>query len=73
MIELTEQQVQAVQNGQAIRVLDSQIGGTIVLLREEVYRRLQDFLEEAEDRKEQAAFLRASHASAVAAMKENPY
>jgi hypothetical protein len=73
MIELTEEQRRAVRSGEAIRVLDADLGGTIVLLREESYCRLQDALEEAEDRKEQAAFLRASHTAAVAAMKENPY
>ena len=73
MIELTEDQRQAVKNGEVIRVSDADLGGIIVVLREESYRRLQDVLEEAEDRKEQAAFLRASHTSAIAAMKENPY
>jgi hypothetical protein len=44
-----------------------------VLLREEQYQRLQALLEAEEDRKLQEAFLQASHRSAVAWMKENPY
>jgi hypothetical protein len=73
MIELTEQQRQAVLNGEAIRVSDPEMGEPLVVLREELYQRLKDLLEEEEDRKVQEAFLKASHQSAVEWMKENPY
>jgi hypothetical protein len=73
MIELSAEQRKAVQNGKAVHVTDPDIGETVVVLREEDYQRLQDLLEEIEDCKEQAAFLRASHASAVEFMKDNPY
>jgi hypothetical protein len=47
------------------------LGGMIVLLRYEEFRRLQESLEEMEDRKVQEVFMRASRASAVAIMKED--
>jgi hypothetical protein len=72
-IELTEQQQQAVQRGEAVRLDVPEIGGAVVVLREEEYQRLQALRDEKEDRKSQEAFLKASHNSAVAWMKENPY
>jgi hypothetical protein len=73
MIELTEEQRQAVQKGEAVSLLLPEIGGAVVVLREEQYRRLLTLLEEEEDRKLQEAFLKASHKAAVEWMKENPY
>ena len=72
-IELTEQQQQAVLRGEAIRLDAPEVGGPIVILREEEYQRLQALREEEEDRKLQEAFLKASHNSTVAWMKDNPY
>ena len=69
-IELTEEQRRALQNGETVRISDPRIGMPMVLLRED---RLKALLEDEEDRKLQAAFLNASHQSAVAWMKENPY
>jgi allantoicase len=73
MIELTEQQREAIQHGEAVRVQATDLGGTVVVLSDEAFRHLQQLLEDIEDRREQDAFLRASHRSAVAFMKENPY
>jgi hypothetical protein len=72
-IDLTEQQRQAVLNGEAVRLQAPELGTTVVLLREEQFQRLQALLEEEQDRKAQEAFLKASQQSAVAWMKENPY
>ena len=72
-IELTEEQRQAVSNGEAVHLPVPEIGGTVVVLRAEQYERLRELLEEEEDRKMQEAWLKASHESAVSWMKENPY
>jgi hypothetical protein len=72
-IELTEQQRQALLNGEAVRLQPPEIGAAVVLLREEEYQRLQALREEEEDKKTREAFLKASHQSAVAWMEENPY
>lgn len=73
MIELNEEQRLAVLSGKPVRIVLPEIGKTVVLLSEQQYQRLCDLLEEEEDRKTQEAFLKASHQSAVAWMKENPY
>jgi hypothetical protein len=72
-IELSEEQRQAIQNGEPVRVAAPEFGHAVVVLREDQYEALRQALEEVEDRKEPEAFLKASHAAAVAWMKENPY
>ena len=57
MIELTEQQRQAVKNGEAIRVAAPEIGEDVVLLRATQYESLRELLE---DQREQQAILRYS-------------
>lgn len=71
MIELTEQQRRAILDGKAVRVADPEWGETVVVVREDLYQRLQALLEDEEDRKVQEAVLKASHQSAVVWMKEN--
>jgi hypothetical protein len=72
-IDLTDEQREAVRNGEAVHVPAPEVGGTVVLLRAEQYERLRELLEEEEDRKLREAWLKASHESAVSWMKENPY
>jgi hypothetical protein len=54
MIELTEQQRQAVRNGEAIRLAAPEIGEGVILLSAEQYESLGESLE---DQREQAAVL----------------
>jgi hypothetical protein len=70
MIELTEQQRQAVKNGEAIRVAVPEIGEDVVLLSAAQYQILQESLE---DRREQEAVLRYAKKQAAKIAKENPY
>ncbi len=70
MIELTEQQRQAVKSGQAIRVSAPEIGEDVVLLSATQYQQIQESLE---DRREQEAVLRYSMKQAAKVAKENPY
>lgn len=70
MIELTEQQRQAVRSGQAIRVPAPEIGEDVVLLSATQYQQIQESLE---DRREQEAVLRYSMKQAAKVAKENPY
>ena len=70
MIELTEQQRQAVKSGQAIRVSAPEIGEDVVLLSATQYENMQESLE---DRREQDAVLRYSMKQAAKVAKENPY
>ena len=73
-IDLTDEQQQAVKNGEAVHFSAPEIGGTIVLLHAEQYERLRELLEEEEeDRKTREAWLRSSHEATVSWMKENPY
>jgi hypothetical protein len=70
MIELTEEQRQAVRNGQAIRLPAPEIGEDVVLMRAAQYESLREL---AEDEREQQAVLRYSMKQAAKAAKENPY
>ena len=70
MIELTEQQQQAVKNGEAIRIASPEIGEDVVLLRATQYESMRELLE---DRREQEAVLRYSMKQAATAARENPY
>jgi len=70
MIDLTEQQWQAVRNGQAIRVAAPEIGEEVVLLSATQYQNLRESLE---DQREQEAVLRYSMKQARKVAKENPY
>lgn len=70
MIDLTEQQRQAVKNGEAIRVAAPEIGEDVVLLRATQYETMRELLE---DQREQQAVLRYSMKQAAKVAKQNPY
>jgi hypothetical protein len=70
MIELTEQQRQAVKNGEAVRVAVPEIGEDVVLLRATDYDSIRDLIE---DQREQRAVLRYSMKQAAKTARENPY
>ena len=70
MIELTEQQRQAVRNGEAVQVLAPEIGEDVVLLTAKLY---ETMLESLEDQHEQKAILRYSMKQAKKVAQENPY
>jgi hypothetical protein len=60
MIELTEQQRQELKgSGVHVRVLDPATGTEYVLVRADVYARLQQLLEQVADETEQAAWANA--------------
>jgi len=70
MIELTEEQRQAVRNGEAIRLAAPEIGEDVILLSVTQYENLRELLE---DQREQEAVLRYSMKQAAKVAKENPY
>jgi hypothetical protein len=70
MIELTEQQWQAVKNGEVVRVAAADIGGDVVLLRADQYENIREILE---DRREQQAVQRYAMKQAAKVAQENPY
>jgi NADH/NAD ratio-sensing transcriptional regulator Rex len=70
MIQLTEQQRQAIKNGEAIRLPSSEIGEDVVLLRATQFDSMQEAIE---DNREQAAVLRYSMKQAAKVASENPY
>ena len=70
MIELTEQQRQAVKNGEAIRVSAPEIGEDVVLLTALKYDTIREMLE---GQSEQRAILRYSMKQAAKVAQENPY
>ena len=73
MIELTGDQRQELRQVEPT-LIDPETSETYVLVRKDLYNRMKALLEEDEnDRKTQQAFLNASHQSAVAWMKDNPY
>jgi hypothetical protein len=69
MIELTEQQRQAVRNGEAIRLAAPEIGEDVILLSAAHYECLRELLE---DQREQRAILRYSMKQAAQVTNENP-
>ena len=70
MIELTEQQREAVKNGEAIRVSAPEIGQDVVLLSAILYESMRESLE---DQREQRAVLNYSMKQASAVARESPY
>jgi PHD/YefM family antitoxin component YafN of YafNO toxin-antitoxin module len=69
-IELTDEQRQAVRNGEPVRLAAPELGGDIVLLSAKQFERLQELLE---DERQQRAFRQAGLRSAVRWLKDNPY
>ena len=70
MIELTEQQRQAVKNGEAIHIAAPEIGEDVVLLTAKLYEIMR---ESVEDQRRQKAILRYSMKQAKTIAQENPY
>ena len=70
MIELTEQQRQALKNGEMVHVLAPEIGEDVVLLPAKLYEAMRESLE---DQREQKAILRYSMKQAKKVAQENPY
>ena len=68
MIELTDQQRQAVRDGEAIRVAEPEIGEDVVVLRATQYESMRGLLE---DEREQRAVLRYSMKLATKSAKEH--
>lgn len=69
-IELTEQQRESVQKGEAVRLPAPEIGQDVVLLRADTYAALRELQEEE---REQKAFRKAGLRCATKWMKDNPY
>jgi hypothetical protein len=69
MIELTEQQRQAVINGEAVRVAAPDIGQAVVLLSAAQFESIRELLE---DQREQQVVLRYAMRQAAQIAKENP-
>lgn len=72
MIELTEQQCQAVKKGQAIRVLAPEIGSDVVLLSAQLYHEICARLEEKEDQQLQEGWQKLALQGVALAMEEEP-
>lgn len=70
MIELTEQQRQAVKSGEAVRVTAPEIGEDVVLLSAALYENIRELLE---DQREQQGVLRYAMKQAAKVARENPY
>ena len=70
MIDLTEQQREAVRNGEAVRLTAPEIGEDVVLLRATQYETMRESLE---DRRKQQAILRYSMKQAAKVARENPF
>jgi hypothetical protein len=70
MIELTEEQRQAILKGEPVRLSAPELGGDVVLLRGEQYESIRELLE---DERQQQAFRQAGLRSALRWLKENPY
>lgn len=70
MIELTEEQRQAVRKGEAVRLPSPEIGVDVVLLSAPQYEKLRAL---SDDDQEQIAVLRYSMKQAAKAAEDNPY
>jgi hypothetical protein len=70
MIELTEQQRQAVKNGEPVRIAVPEIGEDLVLLTAKQYESLREIVQ---DQREQKAILTYSMKQAAKLARENPY
>ncbi len=70
MIDLTEQQRQAVRDGEAVRLAAPEIGEDVVLLRAAQYETMRESLD---DRREQQAILWYSMKQAAKVARENPF
>ncbi len=69
MIELTEQQRQAVLDGQPVELTPAEIGRKVVLLRADAYEEIREILQEERTRK---ALSTVAGRNAAARMSEEP-
>jgi hypothetical protein len=69
-IELTEEQKQAVRNGEAVRLTVPELDSDVVLLRAEQYENLLEF---SEDEREKAAWAKLARKAANRWAEENPF
>lgn len=69
-MHLTNDQLEALKNGEAVRLALPETGTDVVLIKFDRFEQMQEL---AEDRERQRNWLQASHESAVAWMKANPY
>jgi hypothetical protein len=70
MIQLTDQQKDAVRKGEAVFVEASGLGEDVVILSMSQFRHIQEMLD---DQREQGAVLRYSQQQAAEVARENPY
>jgi hypothetical protein len=75
MINLTPELQQAIEQAgdSPVEIADPQTNTAYVLVRAEVYRRMQELLDEEEDRRERDALLARSRKNRLAWVEENPY
>lgn len=70
MIELTEQQLQAVKSGEVVHVAAPELGEDVVILSAAQYEAIRELLE---DQREQQAVLHYTMKQAAKVAQENPY
>jgi hypothetical protein len=70
MIELTEQQWQAVKDGKTVRIPAPEVGGDVVLLHAGQYESIRELLEEQAERE---AVLNYARRQAAKVARENAY
>ena len=75
MIDLTPELRQAIEQAgdSPVEITDPQTNTAYVLVRAEVFRRMQEILDEEQDRREQDALLAISRKNRLAWVEENPY
>jgi hypothetical protein len=75
MTTLTSELRQALEQagGQPVEISDPQTNTEYILLRADVYNRMREVLEEAEDRREKEAWAKLSRRARSDWAKENPY
>ena len=70
MIDLTEEQRQAILKGEAVRIPSPEIGEDLVLLRGALYEKIRELLEEE---REKAEWAKLSRKAANRWAQENPF
>lgn len=70
IIELTQDQRQAILNGEPVRVASGKLGGEIVLVQAGLFDTLQELLE---DRREKQAWAELARKAATRWAQENPF
>ncbi len=75
MTTLTPELRQAIElaGDKPVEVTDPQTNAAYILIKADVYKRMQEILEEEEDRREKGAWARAGRKARSEWAKENPY